>query len=751
MEGTLWLAPACAAATALLIVLRARAAAEGSAEEEAKEAKKAPLLRFGSTRATNNPPWIDPIEGWLRQDPSNRNLNRRTPWGRLEIPVVAFGEDTRAQHFAGLDPTLPAFLNHGSYGSALTVASRAAARWGAALERQPVQFMESEVLPELCDTLVRVSRDILGEPGALNTVAFVPNATYAVNSVARSVIVSSGRIKKGDVVLCFGKSYGACVSALDLACRDVGATLARVRVRCCCGPGEEDDDALVHDFEAALDATDCKFALIDLITSMPPRRLPVERLCKICRDRGILTLCDAAHGIGCAELPAAIRDLGADFLCTNLHKWYCTPKGTALLWVRGDSVPIFPASVSHGHGRGFSCEFIWQASKNYGPYLSLKEAMIWHNAYGGLKMVRERNQALVARGARRLARIIPGARCMSTTSPRRKKLNQYDNALCLAVVELPESVPSEYVPPAAELAPTSMEKCRASLDVLRARGVNTVVWDMDHTMSAMHCGDGLALSELDAYVDATSKDFVALSRALAFYRPEFQQAVATGSDPAEYELPGHSRCSHILGPDLARTIIRRRCCSGGRYMLEANGNATTGVNTTANADAASDVLQSFDIMVGFDYRLHKESFPGAEAVNRKGKRHHMRRIAHHYGCRFEEMLLLDDSPSSLENEDGWRGLRVRDRKVGFRFRDLLGEDWDPLEGLGQAPSVPIRDGDGLVDPMKLHFALRERGIEAVTFRNQDTGRLGTRLSASSYNCEREYEFLAFHLLDLLRV
>ena len=138
---------------------------------------------------------------------------------------MAFGEATRARHFAGLDPALPAFLNHGSYGSALTVATRAAARWGAALERQPVAFMESEVLPELCDTLVRVAEDILGEPSAVNTVALVPNATYAVNSVARSVVVSSGRVKAGDVVLCFGKSYGACVSALDLACRDVGATL----------------------------------------------------------------------------------------------------------------------------------------------------------------------------------------------------------------------------------------------------------------------------------------------------------------------------------------------------------------------------------------------------------------------------------------------------------------------------------------------------------------------------------------------
>ena len=374
----------------------------------------------------------------------------------------------------------------------------------------------------------------------------------------------------------------------------------------------------------------------------------MERLCAICRSRDVLTLVDGAHGVGCCYLPS-IRDLGADFFCTNLHKWFCTPKGTALLWRRaegGSAVPIFPASVSHGHGRGFSCEFIWQASKNYGPYLSVREAMQGTKHHGGLAKVRERNQDLVLRGARRIASIIPGARCASKArvlSGEKTKSDgsSVDQRMCLAIVELPETVPSDFAVPPAKLTPTSMEKCHAALNKLRSWGVNTVVWDMDHTMSAMHCGDGLALSKLDAYVDAVSEDFVALSRALAFHYPEFKQAVATGSDPAEYELPGHSRCSHILGPDLAQEIIRRRCRSGG--FSARNG----GSGRATDADAAAGVLQSFGIMVGFDHRLHEKSFPDAPSVNRKGKRHHMRRIAQHYGCAFEQMLLLDDSPQVL--------------------------------------------------------------------------------------------------------
>ena len=86
------------------------------------------------------------------------------------------------------------------------------------------------------------------------------------------------------------------------------------------------------------------------------------------------------------------------------------------------------------------------------------------------------------------------------------------------------------------------------VDLLRARGVTVVVWDMDCTMSAAHCGSGLRRGDLPKYVGAASPDFVALTRALVS-AGGFGLAVATGSDPAEYDLPGQSRETHVLGPD----------------------------------------------------------------------------------------------------------------------------------------------------------------------------------------------------------
>ena len=77
----------------------------------------------------------------------------------------------------------------------------------------------------------------------------------------------------------------------------------------------------------------------------------------------------------------------------------------------------------------------------------------------------------------------------------------------------------------------------------------------------------------------------------------------------EYSLPNQSKHSHILGPDLAKALINQTC---PKY-----------------------VLHKFQIMVGYDYRLH------GKIANEKGKRHHMRKISKFYNnIPFNEMIIF---------------------------------------------------------------------------------------------------------------
>ncbi len=83
------------------------------------------------------------------------------------------------------------------------------------------------------------------------------------------------------------------------------------------------------------------------MTSPTAVRLPVEELCKRAKKAEILTFIDGAHIP--AQIDLDLESLGADIYCGNLHKWMCTPKGSAFLWA-SDSIKdkLSPLVVSWG-------------------------------------------------------------------------------------------------------------------------------------------------------------------------------------------------------------------------------------------------------------------------------------------------------------------------------------------------------------------------------------------------------------------
>lgn len=202
---------------------------------------------------------------------------------------------------------------------------------------------------------------------------------------------------------------------------------------------------------------------------------------------------------------------------------------------------------------------------------------------------------------------------------------------------------------------------------LEDRNISVVVFELDYTMSAASSSDGLPKHELEDFMEKVSEDFVVAARVLA--KQGFKLAVATHGDAARQQLPGSNRDQYLLGPDLARLLLQRRC---------------------------PEALPSFGIIVGHDPELHRGAVtappderrgrfgfgakreassqaPVLAPVPREevGKRHHMRKIAQHYQVEFKQMVLFDFSKEALENEDGWTGVQVSDKRFGFQFDDCL--------------------------------------------------------------------------------
>jgi isopenicillin-N epimerase len=102
-------------------------------------------------------------------------------------------------------------------------------------------------------------------------------------------------------------------------------------------------------------------------------------------------------------LPLDLKSLKADFYTGNFHKWVCTPKGSAFLFVkRSYQEWIRPVVISHGANSPrkdrsrFQIEFGWTGTSDVSSYLSVPESIRFFSQVipGGWDAIRQRNRSL---------------------------------------------------------------------------------------------------------------------------------------------------------------------------------------------------------------------------------------------------------------------------------------------------------------------------------------------------------------------
>ena len=141
------------------------------------------------------------------------------------------------------------------------------------------------------------------------------NATTGFNTVLRNLT-----FQHGDVMVYFDTIYGAMEKTIvsitettPLQARKVDYDLAHLTSH------EELVDRFLRTVRAArADGLNVKIAAFDAIVSSPGVRFPFERLTEACRAEGVMSLVDAAHGIG--QIPLDLGKLDPDFATTNCHK-----------------------------------------------------------------------------------------------------------------------------------------------------------------------------------------------------------------------------------------------------------------------------------------------------------------------------------------------------------------------------------------------------------------------------------------------
>jgi isopenicillin-N epimerase len=216
----------------------------------------------------------------------------------------------------------------------------------------------------------RILAEFLGV--APETIVIARNTSEANN------FVSSGlQLGSGDEVVVFGDNHPTNLIAWREKARRFGFTVVIVPL----ADPHPGPDQYIEAFRKAINARTRLIALTH-VTNTVGDRLPVEELCRIARERGVLSLVDGAQTLGVLEV--RLDRMRPDFYTGSAHKWLCGPKELGLLYVSpevGDRlwpsvIGLYPGSV------GVSLRFEGMGQRDEAALASLGEAVTFQNGIG---------------------------------------------------------------------------------------------------------------------------------------------------------------------------------------------------------------------------------------------------------------------------------------------------------------------------------------------------------------------------------
>ncbi|KAJ5329823.1 hypothetical protein N7452_010213 [Penicillium brevicompactum] len=213
-------------------------------------------------------------------------------------------------------------LNHGSFGAHPIPVKNAQRAYMDLADQRPdpyIRWYHSEHLIKARDAVAKLINAQRSE------CVFVKNATTGVATVLYNL-----NFQPGEALIYFEPVYGAVEKGLVSLQEHSSLQGRKVSFQF---PISEDE--IERRFREVIRQTreeglKVRASVFDGIVSNPGVRFPFERITAVCREEGILSVIDAAHGIG--QIPLDMQKLQPDFFVSNCHKWLYTPRGCAILY-----------------------------------------------------------------------------------------------------------------------------------------------------------------------------------------------------------------------------------------------------------------------------------------------------------------------------------------------------------------------------------------------------------------------------------
>jgi selenocysteine lyase/cysteine desulfurase len=205
--------------------------------------------------------------------------------------------------------------------------------------------------------------------------------TRGATEALQALIGGYNKLKPGDTVLYADLDYTEMKNAmrwLEIR-RGVKAVKLTFPEPTIDRPLQEAD--ILNFYEKALSANPgTKLLLLTHLNNWTGLIIPVAKIARMAKERGVDVILDAAHSVGQVEL--RLKDLGCDFIGVNLHKWVGAPIGCGVICIKKDRIDAIdpymgkPTETSDINGR------IDSGTLNFAAHMTVPAAIAFHNKIG---------------------------------------------------------------------------------------------------------------------------------------------------------------------------------------------------------------------------------------------------------------------------------------------------------------------------------------------------------------------------------
>ena len=233
------------------------------------------------------------------------------------------------------------------------------------------------------------------------------------NTSESNNLISSGLdLKAGDEVVIFHDNHPSNHVAWKEKAKRFGYTVTEL-------PNPNPHPGAEYYVDAVRKALSAKTKVLALthLTSTVGDLMPAAEMCRVARERGVLSVLDGAQSFGLLDVDLSV--IQPDFYSGSAHKWPCGPKEAGVLFVSSRVQDrIWPSIYSAYQGAvGLSKTFEGLGQRDDAAIVAFGETIAFHEKVGRAnieKRARELTQALLTG-----LRAIPGVQLWTSTAPDR--------------------------------------------------------------------------------------------------------------------------------------------------------------------------------------------------------------------------------------------------------------------------------------------------------------------------------------------